>query len=412
MHEYKMGYFVLAGKRKVTLNQKYFSSLELLGPDQALEPIGWSSLGQSLKNFIDRNQSHFSGKRIGVVIPDPTRDFHPRKTLRTLGEALKRQASRTEFIIALGLHRRLSPKALEAFLGRDFLGENRVYQHNLSSARPLGAVSGVPVSFNPRLLSYDVFFTVGVVEPHLYGGFSGGVKGIAIGLAGKETILKTHSVAYLSQAAVRAGNIGTNPFQRFLWGAVAQLDRPVYSINLVNNGKKEMVGYTVGKARPAFREAVAIARNVFACPVEGEFDALLVGCDYPKDQSLYQSSRLFNYLLEGKRLLRRGGAIVVFAGLKDSWKSQAEKNFEAALRRKSLPAWYAFAKPGEHRAFKVLDAAHSARLCLVTANPPEGTMSALTVLPNQRAACKWIDETYGAAARIGVIPAGFSFLAV
>ncbi|MDX1765247.1 MAG: lactate racemase domain-containing protein, partial [bacterium] len=256
------------------------------------------------------------------------------------------------------------------------------------------------------------FFTVGVVEPHLYAGFSGGVKGIAIGLAGKKTILKTHSVAYLSQSAVRAGNIATNPFQRFLWSAVAQLDRPVFSLNLVHNSRKKMVGCTVGKARPAFREAVAIARSVFSCPVKEAFDAVLVGCDHPKDESLYQSSRLFNYLLEGKRLLRRGGAIVVFAGLKGSGKSHAEKNFETVLRKKSLPTGYAFSKPGEHRAYKVLDAARSARLCLVTANPPAGMMPALTVFANQRAVCKWIEETYGEAARIGVIPAGFSFLAV
>ncbi len=411
MHEYKMGYFVLAGKRKVTLNRKCFSSLELLAPDQALEPIGWSSLSQSLQNFVERNNSPFAGKRIGVVIPDPTRDFHPRKILNPLGDALKRQASRIEFIIALGLHRRLSPKALEAFLGRDFLGENRVYQHNLSSARPLGAVSGVPVSINPRLLSHDVLLTVGVVEPHLYAGFSGGVKGIAIGLSGKATILKTHSVAYLSQKSVAAGNIRTNPFQRFLWDAVDQLGRPILSLNIVNNTEKQLAGYAIGEARRSFHDAVRLARRVFACKVSGQFDLLVIGSDHPKEQSLYQSSRLFNYVLEGRRLVRRGGAIVVFAGLEGRGQSRAESNFEGVLRKPSLPAAYPFDKPGEHRAFKVLEAARTARLCLLTPNPPKGRLPCLTVLSDQRALRSWIIERYGRDPRIGVIPAGFSFLA-
>lgn len=407
-----MAYSIFAGKRKVALNRKRLPGLELLVPQQTLAPMGWASLRQSLQSFFEQNAGRFAGKRIGIVIPDPTRDFHGPRILKPLAEALKRQGGQGEFIIALGLHRRLSPKELRDFLGKGFIEENPVFQHSLGSACPLGDMSGVPVSLNRRLLSYDLLMTVGVVEPHLYAGFSGGVKGIAIGVAGKETILKTHSVAYLSQAAVRAGNIRTNPFQRFLWGAVAQLNRPVYSINLVNNGKREMVGYTLGKARTAFREAVGIARSVFNCPVEGRFDALLVGCDHPKDENLYQSSRLFNYLLEGKRLLRPGGAIVVFAGLMGAGKSRAEKNFEAVLRKRSLPPEYAFAKPGEHRAFKVLDAARSARLCLVTANPPEGSMAVLTLFPDARALYPWIDETYGTAARVGVIPAGFSFLPV
>ncbi|MDX1764445.1 MAG: lactate racemase domain-containing protein, partial [bacterium] len=140
-----MGCFILAGKRKVILDRTLFSSLELLESDPALAPIGWSSLGESLESFIDRNPSHFSGKRVGVVIPDPTREFHPRKILKLLARALKRQNARAEFLVALGLHRRLSPKELEDFLGSGFLESNRVFHHNLGSARPLDALSGVPV---------------------------------------------------------------------------------------------------------------------------------------------------------------------------------------------------------------------------------------------------------------------------
>jgi nickel-dependent lactate racemase len=406
-----MGLFVLSGKRKIPLNLNRFSSVQMLTPEHAPERVPWSALRASLKRFFSKNGPRFAGKKVGVVIPDPTRDFHPRQVLQPLAKALEALSPRVEFIIALGLHRRLTPQELADFLGPRFVRENRILQHTLSAVRRLGTASGVPVTVYRGLFSYDLLVTVSVVEPHLYAGFSGGVKGIAIGLAGKETILKTHAVPYLSQKSVRAGNIRTNPFQRFLWEAVDELNRPILSLNIVNNAQKQLAGYAVGEARRSFHDAVRLARWVFACKVSGQYDLLLIGSDHPKDQSLYQSSRLFNYVLEGKRLVRRSGAIVVFAGLGGHGKSQAERNFEGVLRKHSLPASYTFGKPGEHRAFKVLEAARTARLCLFTPNPPKGRLPSLTVLPDQRSLRRWIAEQYGPAPRIGVIPAGFSFLA-
>ncbi len=405
-----MGYFVLAGKRKIPLNLRRFSSVQMLTPEHTPERVPWSTLRASLKEYFRKKGRRLAGRKIGVIIPDPTRDFHARKILSPLAKRLTALSAQVEFIIALGLHRQLTPQELADFLGSDFVAQHRITQHHLSGVRRFGTASGIPITLNRRLLSCDILFTVSVVEPHLYAGFSGGVKGIAIGLAGKETILKTHSVAYLSQKSVRAGNIRTNPFQLFLWQAVDQISLPMDSLNIVNNAQKELAGFAIGEARRSFLDAVRLARRVFACKVHGQFDLLVIGSDHPKDESLYQTSRLFNYVLEGRRLVRRGGAIVLFAGLRGRGQSPAEKNFEAVLRKPALPAAYPFRKPGEHRAFKVLEAARTARLCLVTQNPPKGRLPSLTLLPDQRALRRWSVETYGPAPRIGVIPAGFSFI--
>ncbi len=405
-----MDLFVLSGKRKIPVNLSGFPSVQLLRPKESPKRVPWSALRDSLQGFVDRYARRLTGGKVGVVIPDATRDFHPRQVLPPLAQALRGRCHRVEFLVALGLHRRLTPPELAKFLGSPLLREHRVRQHRLRDVRWLGSVSDIPVSFYRRLLDYDFLITVSVVEPHLYAGFSGGVKGIAIGLSGKETILKTHSVGYLSQKSVRAGNIRTNPFQQFLWHAVDQLDRPILSLNLVQNAEKQLAGYALGEARKSFHDAVRLARRVFTCPVSGQFDVLLIGSDHPKDENLYQSSRLFNNVLEGRRLVRRGGAIVVFANLAGRTQSRAEKSFEAVLRRASLPAAYSFAKPGEHRAFKVLEAARTARLCLLTANPAYGRLPCLTVFSNQQALRRWIRETYGPTPRIGVIPAGFSFI--
>ncbi len=69
--------------------------------------------------------------------------------------------------------------------------------------------------------------TVGVVEPHLYAGFSGGVKGVAIGCAGEPTIAWTHRPAFIDEPGVALGRLDGNPFQQTLREIAAQHQTPL-----------------------------------------------------------------------------------------------------------------------------------------------------------------------------------------
>ncbi len=70
---------------------------------------------------------------------------------------------------------------------------------------------GAPVRIARRVQEADLVVTVGVVEPHLYAGFSGGVKGVAIGCAGRETIAWTHRPAFISEPGVERGSPAGQP---------------------------------------------------------------------------------------------------------------------------------------------------------------------------------------------------------
>jgi len=363
-----------------------------------------------------------------VVIPDNTRNFHPKQTLPAVKRRFAKTHKQIDFIIALGLHKKLTRTELEKLLGKRFLKTNRVFQHSPDEVKFLGKVSGVPVYINRRIFSYDTIFTVGVVEPHLYAGFSGGIKCISIGLAGKKTILATHSTKYLMKPGVKLANITTNPFHKFLWQAAAKIDKPIHSLNIVKKNRdsayfsktknRRCPYFFHGPAKTSFHKAVAAARQAYSCKVKEKFDAVFVGCDETKDRSLYQVSRLFNYCLDLKPVVRKGGAIIVFARLGEKRKSGAEQNFEDALQKK-LPRGYKFKKPGEHRAFKVIQASRYARLAIVTKingtgsfflrkNEPVPFIS----FPTYAFARRWVEQTYGKCAKIGVIPSGFSFIPV
>ena len=71
-----------------------------------------------------------------------------------------------------------------------------------------------PSTSNSRVARADLVVTVGVVEPHLYAGFSGGVKGVAIGCAGEETIAWTHRPAFISAPGVVLGRSTAIPSSR------------------------------------------------------------------------------------------------------------------------------------------------------------------------------------------------------
>lgn len=366
-------------------------------------------LERACREFFRRYRYEFDGKRIGVVLPDPTRAFPARAVLPVLARELERRAAWTEYLIALGLHRPLSPRARARWLGREFLRGRRVVLHDPARTRLAGVVAGVPSWLNERLDGCDVLFTVGVVEPHLYAGFSGGVKCIAIGLAGAATVLATHGVGFLSQAGVRVARLRGNPFQRFVRAAARLPGKPIYSLNLVNGPNHRPILYAFGPASRSFARATACARRLFTCRVARPYDALFVGCDAPKDRSLYQSSRLFNYVLDKRPLVRRGGAILVFAHPGTDAPSPAERNFERALARRAT-ADPDYSLPGEHRAFKVRQAARRARLVLVAARFPQGRFPDLTVVPDAAAAVAWVRREYGDQARVAVVPRGFSFI--
>jgi nickel-dependent lactate racemase len=402
--------FVYSGRKKITLsidskNIKFFCKKDTFSslPSQYVKI--------SLDTFLKKHSNVFLNKKVGVIIPDNTRDFHPHIILSPLLNSLRKVAKNVDCIISLGLHRKLDDKELTNFLGKEIIRNYRVAQHSLRNVKFFRRIKGIGVYLNRGLFLYDVIFTIGVVEPHLYAGFSGGVKCIIIGLSGKKTILRTHSPTFLSQDKVAVANIKNNPFQDFLWEAARHIEVPIYSLNLVENHKKQICFFSLDEAKKSFFESVSFTKKIFGFKVRGKFDVVLVGCDYPKERSLYQASRLFNYVLDRKPIVKKGGAIFIFANLDMENKSEAEGNFEAVIKRNKLPQNYKFKREGEHRAYKVIEASRYANLAIISSSIPKDSFSpVISFYADYQSGLRWAKAKYGGRLRIAVIPFGFSFI--
>lgn len=144
----------------------------------------------------------------------------------------------------------------------------------------------------------DYRISTGVIETHLFAGYSGGVKSIAVGVAGEETIGATHN--YKVMQSTRLGVIEGNEFRSFLTEATQAIGLH-FVVNVVQTGKKEVVKVVAGDPVEAFNEGVKTARHLYEVEIDQPGEIVVSGVSYPKSRDLYQASRAANVVALGPR---------------------------------------------------------------------------------------------------------------
>src|ERR1700693_2492721 len=143
-----------------------------------------------------------------ITRPAPNRTTLP-LVLRRLEQAgIQRQD--ITILIATGLHRAATQSEIQQICGEEIAGAYRVVNHNaraLAEHRHLGSTArGTPVYIDERFVASDLHITLGLIEPHLMLGYSGGRKLIAPGLAAQETIKVLHRPKFMQDPAAIEGS--------------------------------------------------------------------------------------------------------------------------------------------------------------------------------------------------------------
>ena len=238
-------------------------------------------------------------------------------------------------VVGCGLHRATTPAEKVILAGEQAAVRVEVVDaqaQEQESADLGGTALGTPILLNRRVAEADLVMTVGVVEPHLYAGFSGGVKGVAIGCAGEATIAWTHRPAFIDEAGVALGRLDGNPFQQTLRDIAAH-SRLRYAVNVVMNERGQAAAVLAGDPVTVQASLAAAHRAAWLRPVDGPFDVIVAGIHSPKHQSLYQASRAATYIsLCDEPALAAGGLILLAAGLPaGAGDGPGEQNFAAVL---------------------------------------------------------------------------------
>lgn len=350
------------------------------------------------------------GDRVCVVVTDMTRPCPDGLLvpllLEELGAAGVEQDEIT-LLVGVGMHR---PTTAEEKLAK--LGEEVVNRYQVLDADPLDASrlvdlgqtsNGVPAVVSQEACQADLLLATGVVEPHLYAGYSGGRKTVAIGAAGERTIEVTHGPQMLDHPGTRLGRIEGNPFHE----AVTEIAGKAglrFILNVVLDQDGSVVAVEAGEPEAAFKRLVETARTLYEVEIPRQFDVVIGGVGYPKDINLYQASRAPTYLFFAPQpVVKEGGTMIIPArcqegvgqGLGETRFREIVKSARNATeivdeaRKRGYPA-------GGQRAFVMAKVLQHCEVIIVGAEHP-GLVKEMKMIPatNMLEALHFVENKHG-----------------
>lgn len=301
-------------------------------------------------------------QRIVIVFTDVTRQSPDRLLARSLLRFLHGvgfNLRKVSFLCAVGMHRPSTLAEKQQKLGADIVQHFPVDDHDPADVVQVGAIDGLPVTVNRRLVEAGTLvIALGVVEPHQYAGYSGGAKTVVIGCGGVPTISATHGPRFLKDANTALGKVQGNPFQTFVRQA-GQLIGLQWVYNVILDAAGQIITGVGGPPDLVHDHLVAQARAAYEMPVEFGYDVVVAGVGAPKDANLYQASRALTYIgLSQQPVIRPGGVFILPVPIPEgAGQGISEQNFIAALARypdlrdlvTDMDA--AGCQPGEQRAY-------------------------------------------------------------
>jgi nickel-dependent lactate racemase len=311
-----------------------------------------------------------------IAINDKTRPVPHQYLLPPLLRRLEDMGLRPEAIkllIATGTHAPMRPEEFPDIVPAQVLARYPVLCHDSDdqgNLRHLGTTSrGTPVWINRHFVEADLRIVVGNIEPHQFEGFSGGVKGAAVGLAGRGTI--NHNHAMMTHPRARTCRYEDNPARQ----DVEEIGRIVdvhFALNAILNPRKQIARVIAGEPRAVMETGIPFAREVCHTRIAAPFDVVVASPGgYPRDISLYQSQKA---LAHASLATRDGGTVILAAACADGVGSHAYKRWMAAAQSHEEVLARFEREPfqvGPHKAFLVARDAIRVRVFLVSQMPPQ-----------------------------------------
>jgi len=310
------------GKSYIEWNPDVEVSLEILqlkNVSAAEDQVG--EVKRAIENPIGgKKLDDFKGVRtVAIAIADLTRPVPHKIILPQIIEKLEKMGVETKnimLIVGTGLHRVSTEEEWEELVGQEVLDKVKIISHNAEDPElivNLGVSSkGTPVDVNKYFVEADLKIVVGMIDPHQFEGFTGGAKGLAIGLGGKRLITANHFMLTDKSACLGKveGNIAREDLDEI--GEIVGID---FIVNVILNGQKEIVKAVAGHFIKAHREGVKAAREIVEVPVSGEMDIVIASPGgFPKDLNVYQAQKA---LAHAAQIVKKGGVLILAAECKE-----------------------------------------------------------------------------------------------
>lgn len=332
--------------------------------------------GQSFEEFLE------GAGEVLFIVNDGTRPTPTAKVLEIIQEQLRKVKAR--FIVATGCHRPPTEEEYKFIFGslyQEFKG--KVYVHDSRNDREmvhLGTSSnGTEMYVNHHGVRADRLVAISSVEPHYFGGYTGGRKSFLPGIAAYKTIEQNHKYAIRPEAKSLA--LRGNPVHEDMIAALKSVEgKPIFSIQVVLDRERRIYGATTGDIHASLEGAIEKANELFCVKVPQKADIVVSVAPYPMDVDLYQSQKA---LESGKLALKEGGILIMVSKCRTGIGERAF--FELLARaggnpRKALEEIDRGYKLGYHKAAKMAEIALWADMWAVT-DLPDTDLKAVFMRP-------------------------------
>jgi nickel-dependent lactate racemase len=327
------------------------SNIEKAVKDSLASPNGSTRLSEIIKH----------GYKVTIIVTDITRPCPDKQLLPPILAELRNAGIPEEqisLVIATGMHRPMTVQECVDKFGEQICETGRLTNHVSSDEGNLvglGRTSNlqIPLSVNKVVAEADVVVSTGMVDTHIFAGYSGGGKSVMPGVSGLETIENMHRPVWLENQSVSICSVDRNPVRLDIDEAAKKAGL-CFVVNVVLNGKEEVAHVSAGNPVTAHRECVKVADHIFRVPIPRIPDIVISVPRYPKDIDLYQATRAANNFVCGScPAVKRGGVIIIPAPCQDGtgsdtfyeWMKEAKNLDEITMRcRKEL-------RVGSHRPY-------------------------------------------------------------
>ncbi|MCD6551830.1 nickel-dependent lactate racemase, partial [Thermotoga sp.] len=361
------------GKGKIFPQIPDFAKVRLLESQRGGFPrMDELEVKESIEKAV--KEYEISGKTVSIAIPDQTRPNVSKYILPPLVETLlKKEAKEIRICVGTGLHRKATEKELEELVPIK-KSRVRVFIHDARKKETLTFIGKTSFSTPIWIMKYfaeaDLKIVVSIVEEHQFAGFSGGAKGVAIGLGGEETVRGNHSK--LTSPYAKMGLIEGNPVREEIdeVGNMVGLD---LLINTVLNENKEIIKLFVGSHPSSHREACQFVKESSGVPVRDLYDIVIVSPGgYPRDIDLYQSQKA---LAVAQEFCKPGGKIILLAECSQGFGD--EGNYVQILEKAPSPVFvldnfdFSNFQVGPHKAFLLARTLSKHEVFIISSLPKE-----------------------------------------
>ena len=281
---------------------------------------GLAVVRESLAKPIGMKPLHgykLKGKKIVIIVDDNTRPtpvhtfFH--LILDSLGKAGASMKNIT-VIPALGIHTPMKEAEMAEKIGAKNMKRVKWENHeafDLKANHYFGTTGRkTPVYLNKNLKDADLIVLVGLIEPHIWAGFGGGLKNILPGVAYAETIGLHHEI--ISEPPYQFNRVGVMPeknsFRQDLEDIRRMIKAEIFCVNVVLDHSRSVLASFAGDPVMAHRKGMDYNYRELGLHLDRQVDGIIVN-SFPMDINFKQGMKCVGNSLPA---LKPGGAVMAF----------------------------------------------------------------------------------------------------